>query len=90
MLMLISKVDRSSSERVARCQHMSPVYWSSGGNFLAAPENKHINIMNVRGQFISYLNLVQILDLMSAMKFSYAFCTSFGIYCKYLKWLNCL
>lgn len=29
---------------------MSPVYWSTGGNFLAAPENKHINIMNIRGK----------------------------------------
>ncbi|XP_013861909.1 probable E3 ubiquitin-protein ligase HERC1 isoform X4 [Austrofundulus limnaeus] len=46
---IASKVDRASNERVARCQHMSPVYWSSGGNFLAAPENKHINIMNIRG-----------------------------------------
>uniref|UniRef100_A0A8C7YP15 HECT-type E3 ubiquitin transferase n=1 Tax=Oryzias sinensis TaxID=183150 RepID=A0A8C7YP15_9TELE len=32
----------------SRCQHMSPVYWSCGGNFLAAPENKLINIMNLR------------------------------------------
>nr|XP_033501997.1 probable E3 ubiquitin-protein ligase HERC1 isoform X9 [Epinephelus lanceolatus] len=46
---ITSKTDRSSSERAARCQLMSPVYWSTGGNFLAAPENKHINIMNIRG-----------------------------------------
>ncbi|XP_037548156.1 probable E3 ubiquitin-protein ligase HERC1 [Nematolebias whitei] len=46
---IASKVDRSSNERAARCQHTSPVCWSSGGNFLAAPENKHINIMNIRG-----------------------------------------
>uniref|UniRef100_A0A1A7W928 HECT-type E3 ubiquitin transferase n=1 Tax=Iconisemion striatum TaxID=60296 RepID=A0A1A7W928_9TELE len=46
---IASKTDRSSSERAGRCQHTSPVSWSSGGNFLAAPENKHINIMNIRG-----------------------------------------
>ncbi|XP_042364650.1 probable E3 ubiquitin-protein ligase HERC1 isoform X3 [Plectropomus leopardus] len=46
---IASKTDRSSSERAGRCQHMAPVYWSTGGNFLAAPENKHINIMNIRG-----------------------------------------
>ncbi|XP_033952277.1 probable E3 ubiquitin-protein ligase HERC1 isoform X3 [Pseudochaenichthys georgianus] len=46
---ITSKADRSSSERAARCSLMSPVYWSTGGNFLAAPENKHINIMNIRG-----------------------------------------
>ncbi|CAJ1070719.1 probable E3 ubiquitin-protein ligase HERC1 isoform X5 [Xyrichtys novacula] len=46
---ITSKADRSSSERTGRCHHMSPVYWSTGGNFLAAPENKHINIMNIRG-----------------------------------------
>ncbi|XP_029941533.1 probable E3 ubiquitin-protein ligase HERC1 [Salarias fasciatus] len=46
---ITSKTDRSSSERTGRCHHMSPVYWSTGGNFLAAPENKHINIMNIRG-----------------------------------------
>ncbi|XP_014842886.1 PREDICTED: probable E3 ubiquitin-protein ligase HERC1 isoform X1 [Poecilia mexicana] len=46
---IVSKTDRSSSERAGRCQHMSPVFWSTGGNFLAAPENKHINIMNIRG-----------------------------------------
>ncbi|XP_029371513.1 probable E3 ubiquitin-protein ligase HERC1 isoform X2 [Echeneis naucrates] len=46
---ITSKVDRSSGERAVRCHHMSPVYWSPGGNFLAAPENKHINIMNIRG-----------------------------------------
>ncbi|XP_056259324.1 probable E3 ubiquitin-protein ligase HERC1 isoform X6 [Seriola aureovittata] len=46
---ITSKADRSNSERAGRCHHMSPVYWSPGGNFLAAPENKHINIMNIRG-----------------------------------------
>uniref|UniRef100_UPI0037E82BA5 probable E3 ubiquitin-protein ligase HERC1 n=1 Tax=Semicossyphus pulcher TaxID=241346 RepID=UPI0037E82BA5 len=46
---ITSKTDRTSSERAGRCHHMSPVYWSTGGNFLAAPENKHINIMNIRG-----------------------------------------
>ncbi|XP_026209986.1 probable E3 ubiquitin-protein ligase HERC1 isoform X6 [Anabas testudineus] len=46
---ITSKTDRSSSERASRCHHMSPVYWSKGGNFLAAPENKHLNIMNIRG-----------------------------------------
>ncbi|KAM4527576.1 putative E3 ubiquitin-protein ligase HERC1 isoform 4-T4 [Odontesthes bonariensis] len=46
---ITSKTDRSSSERAGRCQPMSPVHWSPGGNFLAAPENKHINIMNIRG-----------------------------------------
>ncbi|KAM9306994.1 putative E3 ubiquitin-protein ligase HERC1 [Pholidichthys leucotaenia] len=46
---ITSKADRSSSERAGRCHHMSPVYWSTGGNFLAAPENKHVNIMNIRG-----------------------------------------
>ncbi|XP_065821674.1 probable E3 ubiquitin-protein ligase HERC1 isoform X4 [Labrus bergylta] len=46
---ITSKVDRSSSERSSRCSHTSPVYWSTGGHFLAAPENKHINIMNIRG-----------------------------------------
>ncbi|XP_023136650.2 probable E3 ubiquitin-protein ligase HERC1 isoform X3 [Amphiprion ocellaris] len=46
---ITSKTDRSSSERAGRCHHMSPVYWSTGGSFLAAPENKHINIMNIRG-----------------------------------------
>ncbi|KAM8872529.1 putative E3 ubiquitin-protein ligase HERC1 isoform 2-T2 [Synchiropus picturatus] len=44
-----SKSDRSSFDRAGRCHHMSPVYWSPAGNFLAAPENKHINIMNFRG-----------------------------------------
>eukprot|EP00064_Thunnus_orientalis_P004505 superscaffoldBa00000410_g4517 len=46
---ITSKTDRSNTERASRCQHISPVYWSTGGNFLAAPENKHINIMNIRG-----------------------------------------
>ncbi|XP_028274446.1 probable E3 ubiquitin-protein ligase HERC1 isoform X2 [Parambassis ranga] len=46
---ITSKTDRSGSERAGRCHHMSPVYWSTAGNFLAAPENKHINIMNIRG-----------------------------------------
>uniref|UniRef100_A0A1A8FK92 HECT-type E3 ubiquitin transferase n=1 Tax=Nothobranchius korthausae TaxID=1143690 RepID=A0A1A8FK92_9TELE len=46
---IASKTDRSSSERAGRCHHTSPVYWSSSGNILAAPENKHINIMNIRG-----------------------------------------
>ncbi|KAM9735318.1 putative E3 ubiquitin-protein ligase HERC1 isoform 6-T7 [Menidia menidia] len=46
---ITSKTDRSSSDRPGRCQHTSPVYWSPGGNFLAAPENKHINIMNIKG-----------------------------------------
>ncbi|XP_034402246.1 probable E3 ubiquitin-protein ligase HERC1 isoform X2 [Cyclopterus lumpus] len=46
---ITSKMDRSSSERAGRCPHMSPVYWSTGGNFLAAPDNKHITIMNIRG-----------------------------------------
>ncbi|XP_053195611.1 probable E3 ubiquitin-protein ligase HERC1 [Scomber japonicus] len=46
---ITSKTDRSSTERAGRCHHISPVYWSTGGNFLAAPENKHINIMNIRG-----------------------------------------
>lgn len=56
-LTLSSKTDRSSSERAGRCHHMSPVYWSTGGNFLAAPENKHINIMNIKGKsgFLSAL-----------------------------------
>ncbi|XP_054612956.1 probable E3 ubiquitin-protein ligase HERC1 isoform X1 [Dunckerocampus dactyliophorus] len=45
-----SKTDRASSEsRTGRCHHMSPVYWSTGGDFLAAPENKHVTIMNIRG-----------------------------------------
>lgn len=44
-------MDRLSSERASTCNHMSPIYWSTGGNFLAAPENKHINIMNIRGKF---------------------------------------
>ncbi|KAK2888184.1 probable E3 ubiquitin-protein ligase HERC1 isoform X2 [Channa argus] len=46
---ITSKTDRSKGERSGKCHHMSPVYWSRGGNFLAAPENKHINIMNIRG-----------------------------------------
>ncbi|XP_029024458.1 probable E3 ubiquitin-protein ligase HERC1 isoform X3 [Betta splendens] len=46
---ITSKTDRSSSERISRCHHMAPVYWSTGGDFLAAPENKHVNIMNIRG-----------------------------------------
>ncbi|XP_068430797.1 probable E3 ubiquitin-protein ligase HERC1 isoform X3 [Clinocottus analis] len=46
---ITSKMDRSSSERAGRCHHMSPVYWSTGGNFLAAPDNKHVTIMNIRG-----------------------------------------
>ncbi|KAM9841857.1 putative E3 ubiquitin-protein ligase HERC1 [Aulostomus maculatus] len=46
---ITSKMDRSSFERAGRCHHMSPVYWSTGGDFLAAPESKHINIMNIRG-----------------------------------------
>ncbi|XP_040012790.1 probable E3 ubiquitin-protein ligase HERC1 isoform X5 [Xiphias gladius] len=46
---ITSKTDRSNSDRAGRCHHMSPVYWSTGRNFLAAPENKHINIMNIRG-----------------------------------------
>ncbi|KAL6096756.1 uncharacterized protein ACO6RY_06004 [Pungitius sinensis] len=46
---ITSKMDRSSSERATRCHPMSPVYWSTGGNFLAAPDNKHITIMNIRG-----------------------------------------
>lgn len=49
-LPLSSKMDRSSSERATRCHPMSPVYWSTGGNFLAAPDNKHITIMNIRGK----------------------------------------
>ncbi|XP_026152678.1 probable E3 ubiquitin-protein ligase HERC1 isoform X2 [Mastacembelus armatus] len=44
-----SKTDRLQSERASRCHHMSPVYWSTGGNFLAALENKHVNIMHIRG-----------------------------------------
>ncbi|XP_061589686.1 probable E3 ubiquitin-protein ligase HERC1 isoform X2 [Cololabis saira] len=44
-----SCIVRSGSEKAGRCQHMSPVYWSTGGNFLAAPGNKHVNIMNIRG-----------------------------------------
>ncbi|XP_031715964.1 probable E3 ubiquitin-protein ligase HERC1 isoform X3 [Anarrhichthys ocellatus] len=46
---ITSKMDRSGSERPGRFQHMAPVYWSTGGNFLAAPDNKHITIMNIRG-----------------------------------------
>ncbi|XP_038130884.1 probable E3 ubiquitin-protein ligase HERC1 isoform X2 [Cyprinodon tularosa] len=46
---IVSKTDRSGSERAGRCQNMPPVFWSTGGNFLAAPENKYINIMNIRG-----------------------------------------
>ncbi|XP_058472668.1 probable E3 ubiquitin-protein ligase HERC1 [Solea solea] len=46
---ITSKTDRSNSEIAGRCHHMSPVCWSTGGNFLAAPENKHINIMSIRG-----------------------------------------
>lgn len=46
---LRSKMDRTSSDRTSTCNHMLPIYWSTGGNFLAAPENKHINIMNIRG-----------------------------------------
>ncbi|XP_051907348.1 probable E3 ubiquitin-protein ligase HERC1 isoform X3 [Hippocampus zosterae] len=47
---ITSKTDRTSSERAGRCHHVSsPVYWSTGGDFLAAPENKHITIMNIRG-----------------------------------------
>ncbi|XP_061887279.1 probable E3 ubiquitin-protein ligase HERC1 isoform X3 [Entelurus aequoreus] len=47
---ITSKTDRTSSEsRRGRCHHMSPVYWSTGGDFLAAPENKHVTIMNIRG-----------------------------------------
>nr|XP_015798394.2 probable E3 ubiquitin-protein ligase HERC1 isoform X1 [Nothobranchius furzeri] len=46
---IASKTDKSSGERAGRCHHTSPVYWSSSGNILAAPENKHINIMNIRG-----------------------------------------
>ncbi|XP_028317880.1 probable E3 ubiquitin-protein ligase HERC1 [Gouania willdenowi] len=44
-----SKSDRSSGERTCRSPNMSPVYWSTGGNFLVTTENKHINIMNMRG-----------------------------------------
>ncbi|XP_075899766.1 putative E3 ubiquitin-protein ligase HERC1 isoform X1 [Nelusetta ayraudi] len=46
---LCSKMDRTSSDRTTTCNHMLPIYWSTGGNFLAAPEIKHINIMNIRG-----------------------------------------
>lgn len=58
---------------------MSPVYWSTGGNFLAAPENKHINIMNIRGS--SYKSFVfQILQLLAAnnknVKFIFMFCNN--------------
>eukprot|EP00066_Takifugu_rubripes_P013620 XP_011602886.1 PREDICTED: probable E3 ubiquitin-protein ligase HERC1 isoform X2 [Takifugu rubripes] len=44
-----SKMDRSSSERTCACNQMAAVYWSTAGNFLAVPENKHISIMNIRG-----------------------------------------
>ncbi|XP_061657060.1 probable E3 ubiquitin-protein ligase HERC1 isoform X5 [Syngnathoides biaculeatus] len=47
---ITSKTDRTNSERAGRYHHMSlPVYWSTGGDFLAAPENKHITIMNIKG-----------------------------------------
>ncbi|KAF0031589.1 hypothetical protein F2P81_016144 [Scophthalmus maximus] len=46
---ITSKTDRTNSETAGRCHHMSPVYWSTAGNFLASPENKHINIMNIKG-----------------------------------------
>uniref|UniRef100_A0A8C2X9J9 HECT-type E3 ubiquitin transferase n=1 Tax=Cyclopterus lumpus TaxID=8103 RepID=A0A8C2X9J9_CYCLU len=45
-----SCITRCRLERAGRCPHMSPVYWSTGGNFLAAPDNKHITIMNIRGK----------------------------------------
>ncbi|KAM9794366.1 putative E3 ubiquitin-protein ligase HERC1 isoform 3-T6 [Syngnathus typhle] len=46
---ITSKTDKNS-ERAGRYHHKSsPVYWSTGGDFLAAPENKHITIMNIRG-----------------------------------------
>lgn len=43
-------MDRSTSERTSACSQMAAVYWSPGGNFLAVPENKHISIMNIRGE----------------------------------------
>lgn len=49
-LIIISKMDRSSSDRTSVCNQMAAVYWSTGGNFLAVPENKHISIMNIRGK----------------------------------------
>uniref|UniRef100_A0A7N8XV71 HECT-type E3 ubiquitin transferase n=1 Tax=Mastacembelus armatus TaxID=205130 RepID=A0A7N8XV71_9TELE len=56
VMTLSSKTDRLQSERASRCHHMSPVYWSTGGNFLAALENKHVNIMHIRGKSICYLS----------------------------------
>ncbi|XP_034457870.1 probable E3 ubiquitin-protein ligase HERC1 isoform X1 [Hippoglossus hippoglossus] len=46
---ITSKTDRSNSETPGRCHHMSPVYWSTEGNFLASLENKQINIMTIKG-----------------------------------------
>lgn len=45
-------MDRSTSERTSACSQMAAVYWSPGGNFLAVPENKHISIMNIRGEVL--------------------------------------
>ncbi|KAJ0013027.1 hypothetical protein NQD34_017361 [Periophthalmus magnuspinnatus] len=44
-----SRTDWSSTERSGRGQHMAPIYWSAGGDFLATPENKLISIMYMRG-----------------------------------------
>lgn len=49
-LIIFSKMDRSSSERTCAGNQMAAVYWSTAGNFLAVPENKHISIMNIRGK----------------------------------------
>lgn len=43
-------MDRSTNERTSACNQMAAVYWSPSGNFLAVPENKHISIMNIRGE----------------------------------------
>uniref|UniRef100_UPI003AAEB7BA probable E3 ubiquitin-protein ligase HERC1 n=1 Tax=Centroberyx gerrardi TaxID=166262 RepID=UPI003AAEB7BA len=44
-----SKTDRTSTERAGRTHLVSPVYWSAGGTFLAASENKYISILTIRG-----------------------------------------
>ncbi|KAM3873957.1 putative E3 ubiquitin-protein ligase HERC1 [Diretmus argenteus] len=44
-----SKTDRTSTERAAGAHLLSNVYWSAGGTFLAATENKYISILTVTG-----------------------------------------
>lgn len=61
---------------------MSPVYWSKGGNFLAAPENKHLNIMNIRGNCLHLFIFNGLFSFKSCDKYlATFFCHLSGSHC---------